>query len=136
MPIGPVGVPTERSLIVNSMVFDYTPYPNAAKEYLRFMMEEEQYAPYLEACIGYWNHPLQTYDSHPVWSEDPKHEPFKHVLKDALWDSYKGSINESCSAVLADFVVVQMVASVAAEQLTPEESAAEGERRAKRYYER
>jgi multiple sugar transport system substrate-binding protein len=136
MPIGPVGHATERALIVNSMIFDYTEYPNAAKEYLRFLMEEEQYAPYLEACIGYWNHPLKTYDSHPIWTADPKHEPFKHVLKDALWDSYKGSISEAGSAVLADFVIVQMVASVAAEQLTPEESAEEGERRAKRYYER
>ena len=45
MPIGPVGTPTERALIVNSMVFKYTKYPNAAKEYLRFMMEEEQYDP-------------------------------------------------------------------------------------------
>jgi multiple sugar transport system substrate-binding protein len=121
---------------VNSMIFDYTEYPNAAKEYLRFLMEEEQYAPYLEACIGYWNHPLKTYDSHPIWTADPKHEPFKHVLADALWDSYEGSISEAGSAVLADFVIVQMVASVAAGQLTPEESAEEGERRAKRYYER
>ena len=36
----------------------------------------------------------------------------------------------------ADFVIVQMVASVCAGQLTPEEAAAEAERRAKRYYER
>ncbi len=33
MPIGPVGKPTERALIVNQMVFNYTKYPNAAKEY-------------------------------------------------------------------------------------------------------
>jgi multiple sugar transport system substrate-binding protein len=134
MPVGPVGHPTERALVVNSMVFDYTPYPNAAKEYLRFMMEEEQYAPYLDACIGYWNHPLQTYDSHPIWTADPKHEPFKHVLKDALWDSYKGEIDEASSAVLADFVIVQMVAAVCAGQMTPEEAAADAERRARRYY--
>ena len=125
MPIGPVGFPTERALIVNSMIFGYTPYPNAAKEYLRFMMEEEQYAPYLEACIGYWNHPLKTYDKHPIWTEDPKHEAYKHVLADALWDSYEGSISEASSAVLSEFVVVQMVASVCAEQATPEEAAAE-----------
>jgi multiple sugar transport system substrate-binding protein len=97
-------------------------------------MEEEQYAPYLEACIGYWNHPLQTYDSHPVWTEDPKHEPFKHVLKDALWDSYQGSISESAAAVLSEFIIVQMVASVCAGQATPEEAAAEAQRRAERYY--
>jgi multiple sugar transport system substrate-binding protein len=134
MPVGPVGHPTERALIVNTMIFGYTPYPNAAKEYLRFMMEQEQYAPYLEACIGYWNHPLKTYDKHPIWTEDPKHEPYKHVLADALWDSYEGSISEASSAVLSEFVLVQMVASVCAGQATPEEAAAEAQRRTERYY--
>ena len=134
MPIGPVGRPTERCLLVNSMVFDYTPYPNAAKQYLQFMMEEEQYGPYLEACIGYWGHPLTAYESHPIWTADPKHEPFATVIKDSLWDGYKGSLGEASAAVLADFVVVQMVASVCAGQATPEEAAAEAERRAQRYY--
>lgn len=134
MPIGPVGMPTERALVLNQMVFAYSKYPNAAKEFLRFMMEHEQYDPYLNACIGYWNHPLQAYDASAVWSADPKHEPFKHVLKDALWDSYRGTIRPESAAVLADFVIVQMVASVCAGQATPEEAAAEADRRIRRYY--
>ena len=133
MPIGPAGQPTERSLIVNAMVMNYTPYPNAAKEYLRFMMEEPQYHVWLQECIGYWNHPLQAYDASPVW-EDPKHQPFKHVIKDSLWDGYRGSLGEESAAVLAEFVMVNMVASVCTGQLNPEEAAAEAERRAKRYY--
>ncbi len=56
------------------------------------------------------------------------------MIKTALWDGYKGSLGEASAAVLADFVVVQMVASVCAGQATPEEAAAEAERRAKRYY--
>ncbi len=134
MPIGPVGRPTERALVLNQMVFAYSKYPNAAKEFLRFMMEHEQYDPYLNACIGYWNHPLQAYDASAVWSADPKHEPFKHVLKDALWDSYRGTIRPESAAVLADFVIVQMVASVCAGQASPEEAAAEADRRIRRYY--
>ena len=34
----------------NAMVFKHTKYPNAAKEYLRFMMEAEQYGPWLTAA--------------------------------------------------------------------------------------
>ena len=134
MPIGPVGKPTERALILNQMVFNYTKYPNAAKEFLRSTMEREQYDPYLNACIGYWNHPLQAYDASAVWTDDPKHEPFKDVIKTAQWDGYKGNLGEASASVLADFVVVQMVASVCAGQATPEEAAAEAERRATRYY--
>lgn len=134
MPFGPAGKPTERALIVNPMIFSHSKYPNAAKEYLRFMMEEEQYLPWLTASIGYWNHPLQAYDKAPIWTDDPKHTPYQHVLSDAIWDGYKGSVGEASAAVTADFVVVQMVASVATGQATPEEAAAEAERRAKRYY--
>lgn len=134
MPIGAVGRPTERCLMVNSMVFNFTPYPNAAKRYLQFMMESEQYDPWLQASIGYWGHPLKAYENSAIWSVDPKHEAYKSVIADSLWDGYKGSVGEASAAVLSDFVMVQMVASVCADQATPEEAAAEAERRARRYY--
>jgi multiple sugar transport system substrate-binding protein len=134
MPIGPVGRPTERALVVNSMAMNYTKFPNAAKEYLRFMMEQDQYGPWLTAAIGYWGQPLKAYEEADIWSADPKHLAYKTVMADALWDGYKGSVGESSAAVLSDFVVVQMIASVCAGQTTPEEAAAEAERRAKRYY--
>jgi multiple sugar transport system substrate-binding protein len=134
MPIGPIGEPAERLLMINCMVFKHTKYPQAAKEYLRFMMEREQYDAWLNACIGYWGHPLKAYDQSEIWSVDPKHDAYKSVIADAKWDGYKGSLGESSAAVLAEYVMVQMVASVCAGQATPEEAAAEAERRAKRYY--
>jgi multiple sugar transport system substrate-binding protein len=134
MPIGPVGKPTERCLLVNPMVFSHTKYPNAAKEYLRFLFEKEQYEPWLTASIGYWGHPLAAYEGAAIWTADPKHEVYRTVVKDSIWDGYRGSLGEASAAVLADFVIVQMVASVATGQATPEEAAKEAERRAKRYY--
>lgn len=134
MPVGPVGFPTERCLVVNCMVFRYTPYPNAAKQYIRFMLEREQYDPFLTHCIGYWNHPLKAYDASAVWTSDPKVEPYQHVMADALWDGYKGSLGPASQAVLADFVVVQMVAAVCTGQLSPEDAAREAAKRARRYY--
>jgi multiple sugar transport system substrate-binding protein len=134
MPVGPVGRATERALLVNCMVFSHTKYPNAAKEYLRFMMEAEQYDPYLNACIGYWGHPLRAYEASAIWAADPKHEVFKDVIGTSLWDGYQGSVSEASAAVLSDFVVVQMVAGVCAGQSTPEEAAAEAQRRCRRYY--
>ena len=59
LPIGPVGRATELHLFFNQMIFKYTKYPNAAKEYLRFMMEKEQYEPWQQASIGYVTHPLK-----------------------------------------------------------------------------
>ncbi len=47
MPIGPVGHPTEFQLFFNQMIFKYSKYPKAAKEFLRFMMEPEQMDPWV-----------------------------------------------------------------------------------------
>ena len=133
-PVGPVGVPTESHLYFNQMIMKYTKYPQAAKEYLRFMYEREHYDPWLKASIGYWGHPLKAYDSSEIWAADPKHEPYKDVIGTSLWDGYKGSLGQASAAVLSDFVVVQMVAAVCSGQATPEEAAKEAERRCRRYY--
>ena len=42
-------MPTELHLFFNQMIFKYTKYPKAAKEFLRFMMEKEQYDAWLQA---------------------------------------------------------------------------------------
>ena len=54
------------------MIFKYTKYPNAAKEYLRFMMEKEQYEPWQQASIGYVSQPLAAYEENPIWTSDPE----------------------------------------------------------------
>ena len=52
-PISPMG-----GLTLNAMVFKHSPYPNAAKAFLQFMLEKEQYEPWLNANSGYWSQPL------------------------------------------------------------------------------
>src|SRR3546814_14374061 len=86
MPEGPVGKPTELHLFTQAMVFNYTQYPNAAKEYLRFMWEKEQYAPWQQAALGYISHPLDAYASNPVWTDDPKTTPYRDAVKRMLWN--------------------------------------------------
>jgi multiple sugar transport system substrate-binding protein len=134
MPIGPVGHGTETALVVNTMIFKHTKYPQAAKAFLTYMMEAEQYDTWLTASGGYWAHPLRAYEHSDVWASDPKIAVYKTTMANALWYGYKGPISEASAAVIADYVVVDMFAAVAAGSATPEEAAAEAERRAKRYY--
>ncbi len=61
-PVGPVGKSRELNLVFPMMIFKYSKYPNAAKEYLRFMMEKEQYEPWQEASNGYVWQPLTAYE--------------------------------------------------------------------------
>ena len=135
-PIGPIGTPTQGALVINAAVFKYSKYPNAAKHYLRFMMEEEQYLPWQTAANGYWCHPLAAYDANPIWTDDPKNTPYRDIMRNALPQSYKGTPGEAASAVRADGVTLQMFSKVCSGQATPEEAAAEAQRRAERFYER
>ena len=116
------------------MVFKHTKYPNAAKEYLRFMMEANQYEPWLNGCLGYWSNPLKAYDQAAVWNGDPKVQIFREALDRQFWPSYEGPINAASAAVAANYVVVHMFASVASGEATPEDDAAQAEQQMKHWY--
>jgi len=134
MPIGPVGRPMELNLMFPMMVFKYSKYPNAAKEYLRFMMEKEQYQPWQEAAIGYVTQPLKFYESNPIWTVDPKHTPYRDAMKVMVPNGYAGDMGYASAAAMADFILVNMVAEAASGSKTPKEAAERAEKRALRYY--
>ena len=134
MPVGPAGRSTESALVINAMAFKHTKAPNAAKAYLAYMMEAPQYDRWLTDSFGYWGQPLKAYEDSDVWKNDPKIAVYKDTMKDGQWLGYAGPINEASGAVVADYVVVDMVAAVNSGDSTPEQAAKEAERRAKRYY--
>ena len=134
MPIGPVGKPTEFQLFFNQMIFKYSKYPKAAKEYLRFMMEAEQMDPWVQAAIGYVTPALQYYEKNPIWTVDPKHTPYRYSMKNMLPSGYSGKMGYASAGALADFIVVNMVAEAASGSKTPKEAAERAQKRAERYY--
>ena len=106
------------------MIFKYTKFPNAAKEYLRFMMEREQYVPWQEASIGYVCHPLGGYEKSPFWTDDPKNTPYRDCMKNMTPNGYAGSLGYASAACVADFIIPNMVAEAASGSKTPKEAAA------------
>jgi multiple sugar transport system substrate-binding protein len=133
-PIGPVGVSTSFQLFLNQITFKYSKYPKAAKEFIRFMMEEEQFGPWMQASIGYVCHPLRAYKNNPIWTVDPKHTPFRDVLENTRPGGYAGKLGYASAGVLADFIIVDMVAEAASGSKTPKEAAERAQKRAERYY--
>jgi multiple sugar transport system substrate-binding protein len=133
-PVGPAGKPTELHLPFPMMVFKYTKYPNAAKAYLAFMMEAEQYLPWQASSIGYVSQPLVAYESNPIWEADPHHTPYRDCMKRMLPNGYAGTMGYASQATMADFILVNMVAEAASGAKTPAEAAERAQRRAERYY--
>lgn len=124
----------QTATIINAMVFRHTRFPNAAKQYIRFMMEAEQYNTWLTQCLGYWSHSLRAYSESPVWTSDPALAVYRNGMDHPFWSGYKAPITQASATVAAEFILVQMYASVAAGQATPEAAVREAERRASRYY--
>jgi multiple sugar transport system substrate-binding protein len=133
-PVGPSGKPTEFNLFFNQMVYRYSKYPKAAKEFIRFMMEEEQYGPWMQAAIGYVCHPLAAYEKNPIWTSDPKHTPYRDAMKIMLPCGYAGKMGYASAASIADFIILDMVAEAASGSKSPKEAAQRAQQRAERYY--
>lgn len=133
-PLGVDGKSRELNLVFPMMIFKYTKYPNAAKEYLRFMMEKEQYVPWQEASIGYVCHPLAAYESSPFWTADPKKTPYRDCMKNMTANGYAGTLGYASAAAQADFIIPNMVAEAASGSKTPKEAAERAQKRAERYY--
>jgi len=133
-PVGPSGSATAFHLFLNQMIFKYTKYPKAAKEFIRFMMEDEQYGAWMQAGIGYVAQPLAAYAKNPIWTVDPKHTPYRDVLMNMRPAGYDGKLGYASAGALADFIIVDMVAEAASGSKPPKEAAAAAQKRAERYY--
>jgi multiple sugar transport system substrate-binding protein len=133
-PIGPVGRPTELHLFTQAMIFKYTKAPQAAKAFVAFMMEKEQYEPWQQAAIGYITQPLRAYESNPIWTVDPKHTPYRDTVKNMTAHSYAGRLGYASAGAMADFIIVNMVAEAASGARSPKEAAERAQKRAERYY--
>jgi multiple sugar transport system substrate-binding protein len=134
LPKGLAATSPMAGLTLNAMVFKHSRFPNASKALLAFLLETEQYDPWLQANLGYWSQPLNAYADSAVWNSDPKVSVFKGVMDTSFYAGYKGPISQASAAANADYVMVQMCASVASGQATPQQAAAEAERRARRFF--
>jgi multiple sugar transport system substrate-binding protein len=134
LPVGPAGKPTELHLFNQVFIFKHTPFPNAAKHYIMFMLEEEQCAPWTNAMRGYVTPGLKAYRDLPVWTEDPKHTPYRECIRNMLWNGYEGPIGPASAAVMAEYVVVDLFANVCARGVSIDRAIDQAEKTIARYY--
>ncbi len=134
MPFGAAPKSPVTALVLNAMVMKHSRAPNAARDYLRFMMEAPQYDPWLTGSLGYWSQPLRAYAESAVWASDPKLAFFRGAMDTPYNDGWAGPVNAAAGSVLADWVLVDMFARVATGETSAEESIRQAVRQANRYY--
>ncbi|MFM7283670.1 MAG: ABC transporter substrate-binding protein [Betaproteobacteria bacterium] len=133
-PVGPVGTPTESHLFFNQMIMKYTKFPQAAKEFLRFMMEREQFEGWINGSGGYIAQPLRAYEKASTWTSDPKHTPYRDAVKNMRPAGFAGKLGYASAGAGADFIMVNMVAEAVSGARSPKEAAERAQKRAERYY--
>lgn len=133
-PIGPVGHNTTFNLFSSAFIFKYSPYPNAAKEYLRFMMEKEQTAPWVEAMKGYVTPALKGYADLPIWTSNPNITPYRDVFDDTHFAGWAGTPGSQSAQTLHEFIIIDMFAEACVTGASPQEAAKTAERRLKAIY--
>ncbi len=134
MPIGPVGKPTELHLPFTMLTFNFTKYPQACKALTAFMLEADQFNPWVSAAQGYLSHFLLAYDANPIWTSDPKRTVYRDVAKRTLTPAGLGTLGENAAAAIADFIVVDMFANYCTGREDAKGAMASAERQAKRLY--
>jgi multiple sugar transport system substrate-binding protein len=133
-PVGPAGKPTEFHIAYPMMIMKYSKAQNACKAFLSFMLEAENYNKWLVDSVAYLTHPLNAYDDNAVWKTDPKLSMLRDAGKRTLTAGGLGSVGEKAAGALADFVMLDMVASVCTGRATIKDAIAIAERQAKRIY--
>ncbi|WP_018011591.1 ABC transporter substrate-binding protein [Sinorhizobium medicae] len=133
-PIGPVGQSVELHQTSSILLFKRSKYPEAAKAYLKFMMEADQMNAWIEGSSAYCCQPLKAFADNPVWTSDPIHAPYARASETLRPNGYAGPLGYASAGVMADYVLVDMFASAVTGQATPEDAIVEAERRANRYY--
>ncbi|MGH7071189.1 MAG: ABC transporter substrate-binding protein [Acetobacteraceae bacterium] len=133
-PLGLSKQPPMSALVINAMLFRHSKYPNAAKDYIRFIMEAPQYGPWLSGCYGYWSNPLKAYSEMSFWNGDPKIAAYKEGMNTPYYDGYKGPIGANSSSLSANYILVDMFAKAATGNATAKEAAAFAAKQAERYY--
>jgi len=133
-PVGPVGKPSELQLALPILAFNFTKYPNAAKAFIAFMLEKEQFEGWLQGAQGYLTQTLNAYENAPIWTADPKNTVFSQASKRTLPASGIGMVGEKAATAIADFIVVDMFANYCTGTKDAKGSIAEAERQLKRIY--
>lgn len=133
-PIGPVGKVTELHLMYPALAMTYTKYPQACKALIAFMLEADNFNPWIQSAKGYLTHCLNAYDKNPIWTADPKNTPYRDVAKRSLTAGGLGSVGEKAATAIADFIVVDMFANYATGREDAKGAIAIAERQLKRIY--
>lgn len=132
-PAGPAGV-VHSHYSQQLAIPKYSKNVEAAKDFLRWLMDKDQLATYLRRAQAYHAAALKVYMRDPMWDMFPALKPYRDHLLEGRHLGWKGPADARAARVVQDYVLIDMLANVATGKMSPEESLKWGERRLKAIY--
>jgi multiple sugar transport system substrate-binding protein len=120
-PAGPAGV-FHYHYSQQLAIPKYSKNADAAKDFIRWLMDKQQYPKYLRRGQAYQASPLKAYMKDAMWEMFPALKPYRDTLLQAQAVGWKGPADERAAKVVLNYILVDMLANVATAKMPPEES--------------
>ena len=103
-------------------IMGYSKNKEVAKEFLRYVMQYDNYVEWLKAGQGYSTAPTKIFAKDKLWGElDPQVEPFKDIVKYGRHYGYAGPASRKAAEGLSKYIIVDMFAKTI-QGTSPQES--------------
>jgi multiple sugar transport system substrate-binding protein len=132
-PAGPAGVFYYHST-QQLAIPKYSKNVEAAKDFLRWLMEKDQFSKYLRRAQAYHGAALKVYLKDQMWDMFPALRPFRDTLLQGRHLGWKGAADAGAARVILNYTLVDMLANVATGKVSPEDSLKWGEGQLKASY--
>jgi multiple sugar transport system substrate-binding protein len=132
LPKGPAG---QYSTILpfTHAIANYSKQKDAAKDFIRFLMQKETYEKYILVQKGYGLGATPDWENHPFWQEDPAVEPYRLNAKNGRHFGWPGPYGRQAAEVQAKYIIVDLFARVSRGD-APKESIAQAEKELQQVY--
>lgn len=96
-------------------IFSFTESQDAAKAFLRYMLAERQFTPFLQQALTFYTPMLYGYDDNPVmpWNTDPKLAQMKNLGHNGHLPGWPGPASSKAQEAYSRQTIVNMFAAVA-----------------------
>jgi multiple sugar transport system substrate-binding protein len=133
-PAGPAGV-FHYHYSQQLAIPKYSKNVEAAKDFIRWLMDKEQLTKYLRRGQAYQAAALKIYMKDTMWNMFPALTSYRDHLPEGQHVGWKGAADAKAARVVLNYVLIDMLANVATGKLSPEDSLKWGDGQLKAIYE-
>ncbi len=108
-PAGPKGR-FHFNTTVEAAILKSSKNVDAAKAFLRWLMDRPQYTQWMSAVAGYFTGPTRAWEDHPIWQKEPVMAAIRDAAKHGQVPGYMGPPSRAASEAVSKYIVVDMFA--------------------------